>query len=98
MEWLDSVVTVVAGAVIFFYVKSLKGDIKEVKADLIKRINEVKADLNEVKTDLTKRIDEVKTDLKSHEDKCAERNEEQALTIGALIHKTSGEIPTDSRR
>ena len=80
MEWLDSVVTVVAGAVIFFYVKSLKGDIKEVKADL------------------TKRIDEVKTDLKSHEDKCAERNEEQALTIGALIHKTSGEIPTDSRR
>ena len=80
MEWLDSVVTVVAGAVIFFYVKSLKGDIKEVKADL------------------TKRIDEVKADLKSHEDKCAERNEKQALTIGALIHKTSGEIPTDSRR
>ena len=91
MEWLDSVVTVVAGAVIFFYVKSLKGDIKEVKADLIKRINEVKADL-------TKRIDEVKAALKSHEDKCAERNEKQALTIGALIHKTSGEIPTDSRR
>ena len=66
MEWLDSVVTVVASAVIFFYVKSLKGDIKEVKAD-----------------------------LKRHEDKCSERNEKQALTIGALIHKTSGNIPTD---
>ena len=72
-----------ASAVIFFYVKSLKGDIKEVKADLTKRTD-----------DLTKRISEVKADLKSHEDKCAERNEKQALTIGALIHKTSGNIPT----